>query len=47
MENHYSATNAYNWPAIAEELPGVTHFANHVEIEIRNDQRIFITRRSQ
>src|SRR6266478_147588 len=29
-------------PAIAEELPGISHFANHVEIEIGNNERILI-----
>ena len=32
-------------PAIAEELPGVAHFANHVQIQIRDDQGILVTRR--
>src|SRR2546423_11195662 len=32
-------------PAIAEELPGVAHFANHVKIEIGNHQRVFVARR--
>src|SRR5437868_3880740 len=32
-------------PAVAEELPRVTYFANLIEIEICNDQRVFVTRR--
>src|SRR5437016_1740556 len=32
-------------PAIAEELPGVTHFANHIEIKIGNNQRVLVARR--
>src|ERR1043166_8347208 len=32
-------------PAIAEELPGVAHFANHVEIQISNHQCVFVARR--
>src|SRR5215813_4697889 len=31
--------------AIAEELPRISHFANHVEIQIGHDQRILISRR--
>src|SRR5690349_14973948 len=31
--------------AIAEELPRVSHFANLVEIQIRDDERVFIARR--
>src|SRR5688572_25193483 len=33
------------WPAIAEELPRVANFANLVEIEIGDDQRILVARR--
>ena len=32
-------------PAIAEKLPRVSHFANHVEIQIGNHQRVLIARR--
>src|SRR5437868_3427006 len=32
-------------PAVAEELPRVAHFANLVEIEICDDQRVFVARR--
>src|SRR6185369_11038800 len=32
-------------PAIAEELPGVPHFSNHVEIQIGNHQRVLVARR--
>src|SRR5262249_61925225 len=31
-------------PPIAEELPGIAHFANHVEIQVGHDQRILISR---
>src|ERR1043165_3343033 len=33
------------WPAISEELPGVTHFTDHVEIQVGNHERVLIARR--
>src|SRR6187551_1771112 len=31
-------------PAVAEKLPGITHLADLVHIQIRNDQLVFVTR---
>src|SRR5436853_2489637 len=30
---------------IAEELPSITHFANQIEIQVGDDQRVLIARR--
>ena len=41
-----SATSAVRvWTSIPEKLPCVPHFADHIEIEIGNDERVFIARR--
>src|SRR5262245_47118470 len=32
-------------PPVAEELPGVAHITNQIQIQVRNHQRVFITRR--
>src|SRR5207253_7664717 len=32
-------------PPVAEELPGVAHFANQIEIQIGDDDRVFVAGR--